>query len=214
MSAAARKAAEEPGNECLAESWQEIAGHWRIKQLQYSWLRAVASAHADFWQVTCDALDWALEAVGLDGDPRLRSRLLDLYRELEAYPEVPETLAELRHRGLQSAILSNGSPAMLAAACRAAGIDQLLDDVLSVEAVGVYKPHHSVYRLVTDRFGCAPGEVLFVSSNGWDASAASGAGFVSVWVNRAREPLERLPWIPAHRLFDLRGIPELAEKAG
>lgn len=210
VAAAARQAASEEGNERLAKNWEAVAAAWRLKQLQYTWIRAVAGAHTDFWQVTCDGLDWALESAGLAGDAALRGQLLDLYRTLSAYPEVKDVLAALRDNGHQTAILSNGSPSMLADAVAAAGIGESLDSVISVEEVGVYKPHRSVYGMVTERFRCAPRQVLFVSSNGWDAAAASGFGFTAAWVNRMREPAERLPWLPEHRLFDLRGIPSLA----
>ncbi|MEM9125961.1 MAG: haloacid dehalogenase type II [Pseudomonadota bacterium] len=210
VAAAAREAASEPGFEALKDKWPELANHWRLKQLQYTWLRAVADAHTDFWDVTQDGLDWALEATGLIGDPRLRQRLLDLYWQLRAYPEVPEMLKQLKQAGLQTAILSNGSPPMLNGAVTSAGIGDVLDDVLSVESVGVFKPHSKVYDLVQNRFDCARDEVLFVSSNGWDAAGASGYGFVTVWVNRAGEPMDRLPWTPAHTLSDLTSIPDLA----
>ena len=213
VAAAARRAASQGGNERLAGVWETVAAAWRLKQLQYTWLRAVSGAHADFWQVTCDGLDWALESAGLAGDAALRGQLLELYRELDAYPEAPETLAALRANGHPTAILSNGSPSMLADAVGAAGIGGSLDCVISVEEAGVFKPHRSVYELVTERFQCAPRQVLFVSSNGWDAAAASGFGFTAVWVNRSGEPAERLPWLPEHSLSDLRGVPDLAGNA-
>ncbi|MGB8623087.1 MAG: haloacid dehalogenase type II [Paracoccaceae bacterium] len=210
VAAAAREAAEEPDNAALSDIWPKLAEDWRQKQLQYSWLRAVTGAHADFWQVTQDGLDWAMEAAGLGDAPELRERLLALYWELSAYPEVPGMLAQLKRDGRATAILSNGSPAMLEGAVASAGIGDMLDDVLSVESVGVFKPHRSVYDLVGKRFGCAPGEVLFVSSNGWDAAAASGYGFTTAWVNRVGAPMDRLPWCPAHVLPDLTSIPDLA----
>ncbi len=210
VAAAARQAATEPGYEKLQQKWPELANHWRLKQLQYTWLRAITDAHADFWDVTQDGLDWALEATGLDGDPTLRQRLLDLYWELQAYPEVPKMLADLKAKGLNTAILSNGSLPMLDGAVKSAGIGDVLDDVLSVESVGIFKPHSSVYDLVQNRFGGTRDEVLFVSSNGWDAAGASGYGFVTAWVNRANEPMDRLPWTPAHVLSDLTTIPQLA----
>ncbi len=209
VSAAARQAAAQPEYPVLATRWQDVASHWRQKQLQYTWLRAISGAHADFWQVTQDGLDWALEITGLDGDAALRQRLLDLYWELSAYPEVPEMLKTLKDAGLQTAILSNGSPEMLKGATRSAGIGALLDDVLSVETVGVFKPASAVYDLVGQRFGCARDTVLFVSSNGWDAACATGYGFVTAWVNRAGEPVDRLPWRPDHMLTDLTAIPAL-----
>lgn len=210
VTAAARQAAAEPEFPALRESWAEVAAHWRTKQLQYTWLRAIADAHTDFWSVTQDGLDWALERTGLDGDAGLRQRLLDLYWQLQAYPEVPAMLAELKGAGMNTAILSNGSPAMLDGAVQSAGIGNVLDDVLSVESVGIFKPDARVYGMVNDRFACANDEVLFVSSNGWDACCAAGFGFVAAWVNRAGEPVDRLPWKPAHMLSDLTGIPALA----
>ena len=210
VAAAARQAATEPEHSELRDKWPDLANHWRLKQLQYTWLRAITDAHTDFWEVTQDGLDWALEATGLDGNPALRKRLLDLYWELQAYPEVPDMLRALKAAGKQTAILSNGSPAMLDGAVQSAGIGDVLDDVLSVESVGIFKPDSRVYDLVPERFGCAKDEVLFVSSNGWDAAGASGYGFVTAWVNRSGEPMDRLPWRPAHVLSDLTSIPELA----
>jgi 2-haloacid dehalogenase len=210
VAAAARQAATEPGNEALKDNWAELANFWRLKQLQYTWLRAITKAHADFWDVTQEGLDWALEATGLDGQPELRARLLSLYWELQAYPEVPQMLQTLKAAGLNTAILSNGSPAMLDGAVQSAGIQAMLDDVLSVESVGIFKPDARVYDLVEERFNCQRDEVLFVSSNGWDAAGASGYGFQTAWVNRAGEPMDRLPWTPAHVLSDLTTIPQLA----
>ena len=177
--------------------------------MQYTWLRAITGDHTDFWQVTQDGLDWALESLNLT-DPALRERLLALYWELEAYPEVPAMLAALKAAGRQTAILSNGSPAMLDGAVSSAGIGDVLDAVLSVEDVGVFKPASAVYDLVGQRFGTAPGDVLFVSSNGWDAAAAAGYGFQTAWANRAGDPVDRLPAQPGTILPDLTTIPDLA----
>ena len=210
VAAAARAAAAEPGAGALADRWPQLAEAWRLKQLQYTWLRAITGAHTDFWIVTQNGLDWALEATGLDGDAALRERLLALYWELEAYPEVPAMLAALKQAGLNTAILSNGSPDMLDGAVKSAQISDVLDDVLSVETVGIFKPDERVYDLVGQRFGCAKSQVLFVSSNGWDAAAATGYGFETTWVNRAGDPVDRLPWVPKHVLSDLTAIPSIA----
>jgi len=186
VAAAARNAAAEPGREAFAEHWPAIAENWRRKQLEYTWLRAITGDHTDFWQVTQDGLDWALEKQGLLDDTDLRERLLQLYWELEAYPEVPEILRILKDRGLNTAILSNGSRAMLKGAVDSAGIGDLLDDALSVDSVGIFKPADQVYDLVGQRFRGAKSTVLFVSSNGWDVGSAAGYGFTTAWVNRSR----------------------------
>ena len=208
VSAAARAAAAEPGHTALRDTWQTVALDWRTKQLQYTWLRAITGDHCDFWQVTQDGLDWALEASGIAA-PETRERLLALYWELAAYPEVPQMLATLKDRGLNTAILSNGSPDMLSGAVTSAGLEALLDDTLSVQSVGIFKPAPQVYDLVGERFGVAKDEVLFVSSNGWDAAGAAGYGFTTVWVNRAGDPMDRLPARPHHVMSNLTTIPDL-----
>jgi 2-haloacid dehalogenase len=206
VAAAARAAAGEPGGETLAHLWPRLSETWRRKQLEYTWLRAVAGAHADFRTVTAEALEYALAAEWID-DPGLEARLMALYDELDAYPDAAECLERLRDAGLRTCILSNGAPGMLDSAVRAAGIGHLLDAVLSVEDVGVFKPHPRVYGMVGAHFDVAPSEVLFVSANGWDAACATGFGFATVWINRADAPEERLPWRAAHRVRSLAEVP-------
>lgn len=210
VASATRRAAEGPDHPGLAGQADALGRLWRDKQIGYSWWRAVTGRHADFRQVTLDALDHALEATGLAGEAGLRDALADLYRKLDAYPEVPGTLGSLRAAGRRTAILSNGSPDMLAAAIDSAGIGAALDAVLSVEEVGVFKPDPRVYDLVGARLGPAPGEVLFVSANGWDAAAAAAYGFRTAWVNRAGAAPDRLPGTPDHVVADLTAIPDLA----
>ena len=209
VAGAARLAAAEPGCEGLATLWPRLAEHWRRKQLEYTWIRSLAGAHADFWTVTGEALDHAMAAQGLD-DAALRTRLMDLYRTLPAFPEVRPMLEAVRAAGCRAAILSNGAPAMLDSAVAAAGLDGLLDAVLSVEAVGIFKPDRRVYDLVGQHFGTAPQAVLFVSSNGWDAAAAQGYGFTALWVNRDGQPVDRLPWRPSHVASTLDAVPAIA----
>ncbi|PRD36242.1 UNVERIFIED_CONTAM: (S)-2-haloacid dehalogenase 1 [Trichonephila clavipes] len=192
----------------LAGLWPRLADDWRRKQLEYTWLRSLMRDHADFATVTAEALDWAMEAAGLE-DAALRMRLLALYDELPAYPEVPAMLAAVQARDLPRAILSNGTPAMLASATRAAGVASLLDAVLSVEDLGIYKPDPAVYALVTARFNVAPADVLFVSSNGWDVAGASAFGFRTLWVNRMGAPVDRLPGRPDHIARDLSSLTDL-----
>lgn len=205
---AARKAAREPGGKMIADNWAALSGLWRQKQLSYTWLRSLTREHADFRQVTEDALEWAMEASGLSDD-RLKARLMALYDELPAYPEVPGVLRAIRKRDLPVVILSNGAPGMLGSALAASGIEGLIDSVLSVERVGVFKPHPSVYRMVTDHLSRAAESILFVSANGWDVAGASCFGFRTVWVNRKSEPLDRLPGQPHDVVADLTDIAAL-----
>jgi 2-haloacid dehalogenase len=209
VAAAARAAAAEPEFARLQPAWPALAEVWRRKQLEYTWLRSLMGAHADFDTVTADALDWALDQQGLAGDSALRGRLLALYDALAPFPEAAAVLDALRGQGARLAILSNGSPRMLDAAVRAAGFDGLFEAVLSVEEVGRYKPDPAVYGLVEARMAVPPGGVLFVSSNGWDIAGAARFGFTTAWVNRALAPVDRLTHRPAVILPDLTALPEL-----
>ena len=195
--------------DALGEKWQPLADLWRTRQLQYTWLRSLAGRHVDFWQLTGEALDFAMTSLKLD-DPALRERLMGLYLRLSAYPEVSETLTRLKAKGLKLAILSNGSPKMLSAAVENAGIENLLDAVLSVEEVGIYKPHPSVYQLAVDRLGVKPGEICFVSSNAWDAFSAKAFGFRVAWCNRFGQAPERIPERPDGEIGTLSALPEIA----
>jgi 2-haloacid dehalogenase len=192
----------------LGDSIDTLTALWRDKQLQYTWLRALQGRHADFWQVTGDALDFALETLAID-KPGLRDRLMKLYLTLDAFPEVPDVLTRLKRAGLRTAILSNGSPTMLDAAVRAAGLKPLLDAVLSVEEVGVYKPHPKVYRLAVDRLDVPTAAIAFQSSNAWDAYAASAFGMRVVWCNRYGQRPERLPGAPDRTVKSLAELPAL-----
>ena len=175
----------------LGEQWPEMSAEWRTKQLEYTWVRSLAgpAQHRDFGGVTEDALDYVAARRGIADDALLAS-LREAYDRLAAYPEVPRVLAELRDLGIPRALLSNGSPAMLGRATRAAGIEALLDTVLSVEAVGVFKPDPRVYGLATDWLGLPPESIAFASSNAWDAFGAHAFGFRVIWVNRTGQPDE------------------------
>lgn len=200
--------AAERARDVLGERWRPLADLWRVKQLQYTWLRALMSRHADFWQVTGDALDFALETFGVP-DAALRTRLMSLYERLDAYPDARGTLARLRATGWRTAILSNGSPRMLAVAVESAGLSGLLDMVLSVEEVGVYKPHPSVYRLAMQRLALDARDILFVSANGWDAHGAKTCGMRVAWCNRSAQPPERIPEQPDIEVGSLADLPSL-----
>ena len=192
----------------LGDDLDGLTAVWRDKQLQYTWLRAIQGKHVDFWQVTGDALDFALDTLKLDR-PELRDRLMQLYLTLDTFPEVPDVLRRLKTAGIRTAILSNGSPTMLDLVVRNAGIEGLFDFILSVEEVGVYKPNPKVYRLAVDRLGIHAPQISFQSSNSWDAYAASSFGMTVVWCNRYRQRQERLPGRPNCELETLSGLPEL-----
>jgi 2-haloacid dehalogenase len=185
-----------------------ISELWRQKQLQYTWLRSLMGAYVNFWQVTQDALDYALEAHGV-ADAELRERLLSLYRELEAYPDAAPTLSSLRERGIATAILSNGEPRMLEKAISNAHLDGQLDHVLSVDALGIYKPDPRTYQLAVDAFDLAPNEIGFVSANAWDVAGAAYFGLAVCHLNRFSQPAEHLPAKPLAVINGLSELPDL-----
>jgi 2-haloacid dehalogenase len=194
--------------DALGDKTETLAALWRDKQLNYTWLRGLQGRHADFWQVTGDALDFSLETLGI-APGSVRERLMTLYLTLDAFPEVPDMLRRLKRAGLRTAILSNGSPRMLEAAVNGARLGGMFDAVLSVEEVGVYKPHPKVYQLAVDRLGVAPGAIAFQSSNAWDAHAASAFGMKVVWCNRYGQRRERLPGAPDREVRTLAELPAL-----
>jgi 2-haloacid dehalogenase len=175
----------------LGPDWQRMSAEWRAKQIEYTWVRSLAGSahHRDFWTLTQEALGFVAARYNVS-DKALLADLLQAYRRLDAYPDAVSVLTALRDRGVARGILSNGEPGMLSDAVRSAGIAELLDHVLSVEDVGVFKPDPRVYRLVTERFGLAAGDIGFVSSNPWDAFGALSFGFQVYWVNRSGQPDE------------------------
>jgi 2-haloacid dehalogenase len=188
-----------------ADRFSEI---WRAKQLEYTWTLTLAGHYADFWTLTERALDHAFARVpSVPGT--LRAPLLAAYFKLDAFADACAALSEIKARGLRTAILSNGSPPMLAAAVEAAGLAGVLDGVLSVDAIRMYKPRREVYALVTDTFAVAPSDVAFVSSNRWDVMGAASFGFRALWVNRARMPEEYSEHAPLRELPDLTGLAAL-----
>jgi 2-haloacid dehalogenase len=194
--------------DALAADWMAVSELWRRKQLEYTWLRSLMGRHADFWHVTGESLDYALTAFKRQ-DPSLRALLMQQFLSLDCYGDVTAMLQRLREGGMKTAILSNGTPTMLTAAVNSAGIGRLLDGVYSVEKVGVFKPHPSVYQIVVDELGVSAGRVCFMSSNGWDAAGAAAFGFRTVWVNRGKLPVENLPAHPEAMLPSLADLPAL-----
>lgn len=192
----------------LGDDWSRLSELWRQKQLQYTWLRGLAGHHADFWQVTGDALAFAMTALNLDR-PGLHNRLMQLYLALDVFPEVPETLHALKAQGKRLAILSNGSPSMLAAVVNHAGLAEVFDAVISVEEAGVFKPHPSVYALAPKHLSVTPERICFLSSNAWDAYSAKAFGFRVLWCNRYGQVPEHIPATPDAEITNLQFLPAI-----
>ena len=203
VNAACRELSKEVG-----DNWEKLASLWRLRQVEYTWLRNSMDEYIDFWQITSDALDYAMETLGIKNN-ELREELLNLYLKLEAYPEVNDLLKKLKQRGLMTGILSNGSMKMLNSAVDNANIREYLDEILSVEECKIYKPSSKVYDLVKIKMQIGKENVLFFSSNAWDMHAASNYGFKTIWVNRFNAKLERLPGKPINIVNSLDKIDEI-----
>jgi 2-haloacid dehalogenase len=193
--------------EAIGPEGQLLSDIWRAKQLEYSWVRSMMGAYADFWQLTEQALDYAFRKVP-SADPATRADLLEAYWKLDCYPEVPAVLRSLKAEGAKVAILSNGSPAMLDAAAKSAGLDIVLDDIFSVAAIRRFKTDPSVYELVTTAWRLYPDAVSFQSSNRWDIAGAAKFGFRTVWINRTGQPDEYRDYPPKLILPSLAGLAE------
>jgi 2-haloacid dehalogenase len=194
--------------EAIGPQADRLSEIWRIKQLEYTWVRSLADVYRDFEVLTAEALDVAAALCGGIA-PELRTSLLDAYRHLDAFPDVPPALDALRARGVKTAILSNGTPDMLAAAVESAGLESRFDAVLSVDPLGIYKTARDAYRLVEKRFGIGPEETSFQSSNRWDIAGARAFGLRCVWINRTGQPDEYADLAPAAVLKTLDGLPGL-----
>jgi len=203
VNAACRELSKEVG-----DNWEKLSSLWRLRQVEYTWLRNSMDEYIDFWQITSDALDYAMETLDIENND-LREELLNLYLKLEAYPEVNDILKKLKQRGLKTGILSNGSMKMLNSAVDNANIREYLDGILSVEECKIYKPSSKVYDLVKIKMQISKENVLFFSSNAWDMHAASNYGFKTIWVNRFNTKLERLPGKPIDIVRSLDKIDEI-----
>jgi 2-haloacid dehalogenase len=207
FASAAARCAEVPEDRRAA-----LTALWRDKQLQYTWLRTLENRYADFWQVTGEALDFALESLDLK-TPSVHERLMELYLSLEPFAEVPAVLATLRDAGFKTAILSNGSPAMLEPLVKRARLDAMFDAVLSADAVGVFKTHPKVYQYALRSLGLPATAIAFQSSNAWDAHGASDFGMRVVWCNRYGQRRERLPGSPDFEIRTLAELPALLNRS-
>ena len=189
----------------------KVSNSWRIKQLEYSWLRNIMHEYIDFWQITKDALDFALEENQIKNE-KLRQRLLDVYWNLSAYPEAHDVLTTLKANNIQTGILSNGSKQMLNSAVVSANLKNYLDKIISIDGIEIYKPDPKVYQMVLDQFNCKIEEVLFISSNGWDIAGASKFGFTTLWINRNLIPKDRLTFMPNKITNNLSTIPNILKE--
>ena len=192
----------------LGDRADRLSDLWRVRQLEYTWLRANMGVYAPFSQVTREALDYAMEAVGID-DQALKADLIATYAQVETYPDVRPTLEGLRAKGLKTAVFSNADPAMLGNAVAVAGLDDVLDEVISVDGAGTFKPRPEVYAHALARCGADAARAGFVSSNGWDAAGATSAGLHTFWCNRGGAPLERIPSEPRHVVGTLTEVVDL-----
>jgi len=194
----------------LGDVADQVSAVWRTKQLEYTWLRSLMGRHADFWQVTREALDFAFEMHAVK-DSELGADLMEAYLQLTCYPEVPAALAELKERGFQIAILSNGTLAMLEAAVKNSRLEEVIPQIFSVETAGVFKPDPRVYQIAVDELSLKPEEIVFQSSNAWDAAGAAAFGLKVAWINRFGQSPERLPGKPQVEIKDLSELPKLLE---
>ena len=191
----------------IGEKWERFANFWRTTQLEYTWLRSLMDRHKDFWQVTEDSLDKSMKA--FDIDPSMRNELLNLYKVLSPFEEVPETLKTLKEKKFKLAILSNGTPSLLDELVKSNHLDNLFDDIFSIEQVGVYKPSSRVYDMPIKKYNINKSEVAFLSANTWDVSGGGNYGYQSIWVNRNNNIFDNLDFKPKYQITDLNKLIEL-----
>ncbi len=194
--------------EKVGPSHAALSAQWRTKQLEYTWLRSLMGQYVDFWQVTGDALDYAMDAFNLK-DEALHGELMQAYLSLETFPEVKEILTLLKRCGIPTAILTNGSDVMIDTAVKSSGLESLIDHKISVDSLSIYKPDPRVYQLAVDAMNVPAENIAFQSSNAWDASGAATFGMQVAWINRYAQPAERLPGKPVAEFKDLNGLPGL-----
>jgi 2-haloacid dehalogenase len=185
----------------IGDKWEGFANHWRTTQLEYTWLRSLMKRHKDFWQVTEDSLDKSMKTYEIDSS--MRNELLDLYKILSTFKEVPQVLKSLKEKDLKIAILSNGTPALLNELVESNNLENIFDDIFSIEEVGVYKPDSKVYDIPINKYQIQKSEVTFLSANTWDVSGGGNYGYNSIWVNRNNNTFDNLDYIPKYQIKDL-----------
>ena len=188
----------------IGDKWEAFANYWRTTQLEYTWLRSLMKRHKDFWQVTEDSLDKSMKVFNIDNS--MRNELLDLYKILSPYPEVPEILKSLKEKDYKLSILSNGTPSLLNELVKSNNLENLFDDVFSIEEVGIYKPDSKVYDLPIKKYKIKNNEVAFLSANTWDVSGGGNYGFNSIWVNRNNSIFDNLDYRPKYEVKSLKEL--------
>ena len=188
----------------IGDKWEAFANYWRTTQLEYTWLRSLMKRHKDFWQVTEDSLDKSMKIFNIDNS--MRNELLDLYKILSPYPEVPEVLKSLKEKKYKLSILSNGTPSLLNELVKSNNLENLFDDVFSIEEVGIYKPDSRVYDMPIKKYKIQNNEVAFLSANTWDVSGGGNYGFNSIWVNRNNNIFDNLDFKPEHQIKSLKEL--------
>jgi len=185
----------------IGDKWEGFANYWRTTQLEYTWLRSIMKRHKDFWQVTEDSLDKSMKTYKIDFS--MRNELLNLYKILSPFKEVPEVLKSLKDKNLKLAILSNGTPDLLNQLVKSNNLDNLFDNLFSIEEVGIYKPDSKVYDIPVKKYNIKKNEVAFLSANTWDISGGGNYGYNSIWVNRNSNTFDNLDYLPKHQIEDL-----------
>ena len=191
-------------NDKIGDKWEGFANYWRTTQLEYTWLRSLMNRHKDFWQVTEDSLDKSMKAFKID--PSMRNELLDLYKILSTFPEVKEVLQNLKKKDYKLAILSNGTPTLLNELVTSNNLDNIFDDIFSIEEVGIYKPDSKVYNLPIKKYQIKKDEVAFLSANTWDVSGGGNYGYSSIWVNRNNNIFDNLDYKPKNEVKNLKQL--------
>ena len=185
----------------IGDKWEGFANYWRTTQLEYTWLRSLMKRHKDFWQVTEDSLDKSMKTYEIDSS--MRNELLNLYKILSPFKEVPEVLKSLKDKNLKLAVLSNGTPSLLNELVKSNNLENIFDNIFSIEEVGVYKPDSKVYDLPIKQYQIRTNEVAFLSANTWDVSGGGNYGYNSIWVNRSKNTFDNLDYVPKHQIKDL-----------
>jgi len=188
----------------IGDKWEGFANYWRTTQLEYTWLRSLMKRHKDFWKVTEDSLDKSMKVFNISQN--MKEELLSLYKKLSTFPEVNETLKQLKNKNLKLAILSNGSPDLLNELVNSNNLTEVFDDLFSIEEVKIYKPDNKVYQIPINKYKIKPEEIFFLSSNTWDVSGGGNYGYQSIWVNRNNNIFDNLDYKPKHEIKNLKQL--------